>query len=380
MPIRSHISHLQNYRSYLSVVNTIDRYLQDRSFLKLDLPVMLPALIPESYLEVFETEYRYFDTRQKLYLTPSPELLIKRLLVDGIGNCYYMGKSFRNSEPASSKHLGEFTMLELYRVDADYMEIADTVLELLQRIAFSVKRLDSIKKNQTITYQDIQIDLGRWEKMTVAEAFQKYASIRPEELFDHEAFRAAAKRKGYQTEKTSTMSSRTDNMPAIRDLSGSGRQTEMKSPNLGPNTQNLTPNTYAYDELWSQIYATEVEPHLGMHGHPTLLYDYPVEFAALSQPNPDGQTAQRFEFYIAGVELGNCYSELADWSLQEKRLQDEERFRAESGKISHPSDEGFIEALQRGLPRCAGIAIGVERLAMIFADVPSITDLKLVTF
>lgn len=329
----------ENHRRYIAVCSRITSFLDGHGFARLDLPVLVPALIPESYLEVFETEYRFLEERQKLYLTPSPELHIKRLLADGIGNCYYLGKSFRNSEPMSSKHSGEFTMLELYQVDASYMEIADLVLDMLQDLA-----VESSPSGQShiVTYQGMRVDLSRWEKLTVAEAFNRYANIDESTLFDHKAFLRTAREKGYVVE------SATQNAP------------------------------FSYEELWSQIYTNEVEPHLGKNGFPTLLYDYPVEFAALSKPNPDGKTAQRFEFYIAGVELGNCYSELTDVDLQRERLDFERQERQKSGKIDHTPDEGFLDVLKNGLPSCAGIAIGVERLAMVFTDVATIHDLKLI--
>jgi len=393
--IKTSIQNRASYITYTKVIKSIETYLDKNHFLKLDLPVMLPSLIPESYLEVFETEYRYMDTRQKLYLTPSPELLIKRLLVDGIGDCYYLGKSYRNSEPASSKHLGEFTMLELYKVGADYMDISEVVLELLQNIKYQIS---NSKTDLDITYQGIKVDLARWEKMTVAEAFQKYAGITEAELFDHETFREAARRKGYTVEVPNTkyqIPNKTQvsksNLPVggqipnnlsidpgiRRDEKLGVVEVQRRDPLLS--VDDSKGGYFTYEELWSQMYSNEVEHHLGKNGYPTLLYDYPVEFAALSKPNPDGKTAQRFEFYIAGIELGNCYSELTEWPLQEERLRKEQQERAKSGKISHPTDWGFIESLKKGLPECSGIAIGVDRLAMIFADVDSIEKLKLIS-
>ena len=408
--ISTHINHLTTYRRYLHLVQSVRSFLNDRGYLELDLPALSPALIPESYVEVFETEYRYFDHRQKLYLTPSPELFIKRLLVEDIGNCYYLGKSFRNSEPTSSKHLGEFTMLEWYRVDASYMDLADEVLALLQHVQAHMdpnfrqndKQNVVIPSNEgiqshnkmdprmheddrkkvvipadagipqpsldspTLTYQGVPIDLSRWEKLTVGEAFETYAQITRDQLFDHDLFRQRCKEKGYQVERNKTQNPNSQN------------PNNFQFSNINSQLSILN-YQFSYGELWSQVYATEVEPHLGAHGYPTLIYDYPVEFAALSKPNADGQTAQRFEFYIAGIELGNCYSELADWKLQEKRLADEAALRAASDRISHPSDTGFVDSLKKGLPDCAGIAIGIERLAMIFTDTKSITGLKLIT-
>ena len=386
--IKTSIQNRSSYITYTKVIKSIETYLDKNHFLKLDLPVLLPSLIPESYLEVFETEYRYMDTRQKLYLTPSPELLIKRLLVDGIGDCYYLGKSYRNSEPASSKHLGEFTMLELYKVGANYMDIAAIVLEMLQEISL---RQSANRNDIKITYQGIKVDLSQWEKMTVAEAFQKYAGITEAELFDHEMFREAARRKGYTIEIPNTnplvggqIPNNLSIDPVLRQAqhdSGDDKLGEVEVQRRDPrlSEDDSKGGYFTYEELWSQIYSNEVEPHLGKNGYPTLLYDYPVEFAALSKPNPDGKTAQRFEFYIAGIELGNCYSELTEWPLQEERLRKEQQERAKSGKISHPTDWGFIESLKKGLPECSGIAIGLNRLAMIFADVDSIEKLKLIS-
>ncbi len=330
MKIQSNLQNLDNYKKSLQVKTAIHTYLKQKDYLEIDLPVLSPSLIPESYVEIFETEFRYMDKKEKLYLTPSPELFLKRLLVEGIGDCYYLGKSFRNSEPNSPKHTPEFTMLEFYKVDQDYKYIAQEVLEMLRFIAKEITGNDS-----KITYQGHEIYLQKMEELTVAEVFLKYAQM--SDIFDQQVFITRAKEKEYTTEG------------------------------------------FTYEDLFSQIYTQEVEPHLGMNGKVTFLYDYPVVFAALSKPNTDGKTAQRFEFYIRGLELGNCYGELQDWKLQEERLQTEEKLRKESGKIQHPSDWGFVDSLKKGLPDCSGIAIGVDRLAMIFVDVDSIDQLKLIS-
>ena len=225
------------------------------------------------------------------------------------------------------------------------MDIADELLGLLRFIS---NRLKSQKPKVKITdknskfknqflYQNNLISLQRWEKLTVAEAFKKYAHISESELFSHADFIDKAKKKGYKVEG------------------------------------------FTYEDVWSQMYTQEVEPHLGMNGYPAIIYDYPKEFAALAKLNPDGKTAQRFEFYIAGLELGDCYTELTDWKEQEKRFAEEDEKRKKSGKIIHPIDKGFIEALKHGLTDCAGIAIGFDRLAMIFSDTTSIDELKLIS-
>lgn len=333
MKIVTTIENIDNYRNYLLIQEAVEEFLNKKNYLKIDLPVLSPALIPESYLEVFETEFKYLDKKQKLYLTPSPELFLKRILAYGEINCYYLGKSFRNSELFSDLHSPEFTMLEFYKIGVDYLDLADEVLEMLRYI-------DKKLKTQNLKFKNVRKNLNfdRWEKITITQAFEKYAQISEEELFDHQLFIKKAKKKGYQT------------------------------------------NGFSYEELWSQIYSQEIEPYLGKNGYPTLIYDYPKEFAALAKLNSDGKTAQRFEFYIDGVELGDCYTELTDWQEQEKRFKTEQQQRINDKKIIHPVDNGFIEALKYGLKPCAGIAIGFERLAIVMLGLSSISELKLIQY
>lgn len=322
MNISVHPENLDHYKLQLKVEGAVHDYFQEHNFLRIDAPVLSPALIPESYLEIFTTEFSFLDRKQNLYLTPSPELFMKRLLAKGIGNCYYLGKAFRNAEPSSLLHSPEFTMLEFYKLHASYMDLADVVIALLRSIS------QALTKTPEIIYQGKKISFETWEKVSVAEAFEKYAEISADALFDETKFLARAEEKKYSVEG------------------------------------------FTYVDIFSQICVQEVEPHLGNNGYPTLIYDYPKQLAALATLNSDGKTAQRFEFYIGGVELGDCYTELTDWKEQEVRFN--------SQNVSHAIDKEYIKVLQCGLEPCAGIAIGFDRLAMIFADASSIHDLKLI--
>jgi len=333
MKIHCDSSNMSAYRSYLAVTNSIEEFLKWKNYLKVDLPVLSPALIPESYLEVFSTDFRYQGKKTTLYLTPSPELFLKRLLSYGVGDCYYLGKSFRNSDPPSSLHGYEFTILEFYKRKADYMDIANEVLKMLQFINYKLTN----SRINGLVYQGKKISLSKWEKISVAKAFENYAAIDESTLYDKKKFMTAAEKKG------------------------------------------LTTKNFTYEDVWSQIYSMEVEPNLGKNGYPTLIYDYPKEFAALAKLNPDGKTTQRFEFYIDGIELGDCYSELIDWKEQEKRFAIENEKRKKNHREIHPIDKGYIEALKYGLEDCSGIAIGVERLAMIFTNTKSIKELRLIS-
>src|SRR3989344_1844335 len=331
MKISSHIDNLKNYKKLLQVKNSIKNYFDSHGYLELELPVMSPVLIPESYIEIFKTQFNYFDRRENLYLTSSPELFMKRLIASGLGNCYYLGKAFRNGEPHSEKHSPEFIILEFYKVPASYLDVEAEMLGLLQFLG------KNLHNSQAFSYQGQKVSLEKFERLSVVQACQKYADINEKTLLDEKAFIKAAEAKGY-------------------------------------NTINST-----YEDLFSQIYTQEIESKLGMNGYPTIIYDYPIAFAPLCKPNPDGKTAQRFELYIAGVELGNCYNELTDRKRLESRFKREENLRKQKNMILHEIDYGFIEAMKKKMPPYSGIAVGVERLAMVFAEVPSIDKLQMIT-
>lgn len=331
MNIKTNLNNLKNYKRYLQVEEACHEYFKGKGYLKMDLPVLSPALIPESYLEIFETEFNYFKRKEKLYLTPSPELFLKRLLTAGIGNCYYLGRAFRNSEPNSNWHLPEFTMLEFYKVGVNYLQFAEEILHLLQSIS------KYLYQSNTIIYNKKKISFGKWEKMSVTQAFEKYAQINERQLFDHQSFLKKGEEKKYK-------------------ITG-----------------------FTYEDVFTQIFAQEIEPNLGKNGFPTLLYDYPKELASLAKMSKNGKTAERSEFYIDGLEVGGFCTELNNYKEQEKRFESESIKRKKAGLINHTIDKGFIDALKYGLPDCTGAGIGFERLAMIFADITSIEELKLIT-
>lgn len=324
------VNNLSRHQFFLKLKDLACQFFKERNYQEIDLPLLSPSLLPESYLEIFKTEFIYFSKKKDYYLIPSPELFLKRLLVEGIGNCYYLGKAFRNSEPLTTLHSPEFTILEFYKKDADYLDLADEVLLLLRYLARCLyQKEEFIFKNQ-------KISLKEWEKLSVSECFYQFAQIEEKELFDKKLFLKKAKEKGYNV------------------------------------------NKFCYEEIWSQIYTQEIEPNLGTRNKPTLIYDYPKEFAALARLNNDGKTAQRFEFYIGQVELGDGYSELQDPIEQEKRFKKESEKRKQQNKIPHKVDFEFIDFLKKGLPKCAGVAIGFDRLVMVLGNFSTISDFQLI--
>lgn len=328
--------HPENFSSYLVrswVLAAIRQFFADRNYVEAEVPLLAPSLPQESYLEVFTTTLEappgHFTPA---YLTTSPETWLKKLLAAGIGNCYSLTKSFRNQETLGPFHNPEFTLLEWYQVNADYRDVMKETEGLVVACLKAVQAEQGRGGSLKIFYQGQALDLTPpWEKLSVAEVFAKFAKV---DLGNHltlEPMRKVAIDKGYSV-----------------DLSTS------------------------WEQNYHQIFLNEVEPHLGQ-GRPTILYDYPPSLAALAKTKEEPpHWAERFEVYIAGIELGDCYSELTDWQEQAKRFEEERALRKAAGKIDYPTDTELIEALKVGLPRCSGMALGVDRLVMLLADVDNI--------
>ncbi len=312
------------------VIDAIRSYFKSHGFHEAEVPLLLPAPSTEPFLEVFKTELKD-DQGNKWdgFLPSSPEFALKKLLSAGSGSVFTITKSFRNGEGRSSRHNPEFTILEWYHTPGDYMNVAEDFAEMMVEINHYLGN-----KGTSLSYQGKEYELkGPWEKISVADAFQKYAGIDTETMLDEEKLKAIGKQKGYQvTDKTT------------------------------------------WEEIWNQIIANEVEPQLGKSA-PTILYDYPVAQAALSKKKVDDpRFAERFEVFMAGLELGNCFSELTDWKEQESRCLADLAERKNLGRTEFPMDTDFIEALKMGMPETGGIAVGVDRLVALFADTPDIAD------
>ena len=364
------------------VLTAIRRFFFDRKFHEVETPYLTGSLPPESYLDIFETTL--LDRQRKptrAFLPTSPEPFLKKLLVAGVGNCFALPKSFRNTEDKSNTHNPEFTILEWYRVNvypeqsrgADYTDIMDDCEELLQFVNTYLQRSssasvipglparrnggtrnpdnnftidprlrgddkkggrDDILGPHILTYQGKRVDISSpWERLSVAQAFSKYAKF----------------------DLTKALSLK-DLIPIV----------QKKGHTIAPDD--------TWEELFHLIFLNEIEPKLG-RGRPTIIYDYPVSLAALSRKKKsDPRFAERFEFYIEGLELGDAYSELTDWKEQLVRFKEEEAERKRLGKVAHPIDMDFIYALKAGMPQAGGIAMGVDRLIMLFADVTDIAD------
>lgn len=313
-----------------AVIDAIRAYFKSHGFHEVSTPSLLPVPSTEPFLEVFQTELRDDQGHtSQAFLPSSPEFALKKLLAAGSGSIFEITKSFRNGEGQSGRHNPEFTILEWYHTPGDYMTVAADFEELMRYVFVAVNRGQSHR----LCYQGKEYSLeAPWERISVAEAFQKYVGIDTETMLDRVRLAAYGKQHGYQVTEQTT-----------------------------------------WEEMWNQIMANEIEPHLGIKG-PTILYDYPVAQAALAKKAKDPRFAERFEVFMAGYELGNCFSELTDPDEQEARCLADLAERKKLGKTEYGMDTDFIAALRLGMPETGGIAVGVDRLAAIFADVPRIQD------
>jgi elongation factor P--(R)-beta-lysine ligase len=306
----------------------IREFFDEKGFFEVDTPLLVAAPDTEPTIEPFETTWNELGQSHKAYLVPSPEILIKRLLAHGPENFYQLSHVFRNFEPSQGKHNPEFMMLEWYRSYADYNTIMEDAEELISFIVSSL-----LHKGYTLNYQGFEIDLtGGWERLSVCDAFDRYAGISRETLLNQTVLIEVAKAKGYNVEGGT------------------------------------------YDDAFFQVFLNEIEGKLGF-GKPTFLYDYPVSQAALARKKEaDPRLAERFELYIAGVELANAFTELTNAEEQEKRLQLQVSIRKANNQPIWKYDHQFVDALKQPMPVTGGIALGVDRLIMLLADKPDVMN------
>lgn len=310
-----------------SVLRELRRWFDGHRFVEVETPILAQHSGLEPHLDPFEARFRPSPAHagKPVWLLTSPEYALKRTLVHGLERVFQLSRVFRNGE-VGAFHNPEFTMLEWYRAYSDYRTIMEDCEGLIITLA---ERLGMGKR---LTWQGYKVDLTPpWPRMTVCEAFREYAGIALEEAPDIERLRAAAEKAGIR-------------LPAGID----------------------------WEEGYFRILIERVEPALGF-GRPVFLTDYPAPFAALARVRPEPfPVAERFELYIAGVELGNAYSELNDPQKQAERFKEEQWQRARLGAPVFEPDPDYLRALSQGLPPTGGIAVGVDRLVMLLLDLPDI--------
>ena len=298
------------------VVSSIRRYLDAEGFVEVETPVLQPSY-GGAFAHPFVTHSNELEA--DLYLRIATELYLKRLIVGGLERVYEIGKDFRN-ESVSYKHQPEFTMLEWYEAYADFRDTMDRIETMLEQVAF-----DAL--GTTVTrFRGHEIDLKRpWRRAGFVESLEAH------ELWtrDEDELRAWLTERGVDTDA---------------------------------------------DKDWAQLvdhaFGHFVEPSLV---EPTIVYGHPIELSPFARVTDDDETiTERFEYFAAGMELGNAYSEINDADEQQRRF-DEQPEHVEGVR----GDPDYVEALSYGMPPTGGLGLGIDRLVMLLSGRETIRDVIL---
>lgn len=307
------------------ILTAIRNYLDSRGYLEVETPI-LNTIPGGAAARPFITHHNALD--MDMYLRIATELHLKRLVVGGMEKVYEMGRQFRN-EGMDIKHNPEFTSIEIYQAYADYNDMMDLTENLMRYCA------QEVCGTTTISYQGVDIDLSKFERMTMIDSVKKYAGVDFNEIKTDEEALAAAKEKGLEVE--AAKSTRGDIIALF------------------------------FDEF--------VEDKLVQ---PTFITDYPVEISPLAKRKPSQpELTERFEIFITGREFGNAFSELNDPIDQRERFMRQVELRNAGDDEASMMDEDFLNALEYGLPPTGGLGIGVDRFVMLLTDSYSIRDVLL---
>jgi len=279
------------------IIRKIRQFFSERGYLEVETPHRIPAPAPESHIDAVPSGQWFLHT--------SPELCMKRMLATGYEKIFQICRCWREGE-RGSQHIPEFTLLEWYRVGSDYLALMEECEALIQSLAAQ------IGLGEKVTYGDHNVLLASpWERITVEEAFNRYAKISAKEALKQ--------------------------------------------------------------DLFDEVMVRDIEPRLGIE-KPTFLYDYPAERRAMARLRKDDPTvAERFELYLGSMEIANAFSELIDVEEQRKIFHVEAEVRRSLEKPIYPMPEKFLDELEN-LPPSAGIALGVDRLVMVLLNAKTIDE------
>ncbi len=309
---------MQRFRKRSDMIATIRQLLTEKGFLEVETP-MFQSIAGGAAAKPFTTHHNALDL--DLYMRIAPELFLKRLLVGGFEKVFEINRSYRN-EGLSTRHNPEFTMMELYAAYSDYNGMMDIAEEIISKL------IDTHCEGTTLPFGDMQIDYTRpWRRATYAELLKAHSGC---DINDLTAIRAKAKE-------------------------------------LGINEAGL--DDYV---VINEVFEETVEQHLI---NPTFVIDYPAPLCPLTRRKAaQPEIAERFELFVAKMELGNAYTELNDPAVQEENFRTQLKGQQESMATM---DEDFLNALKYGMPPAGGLGIGIDRLIMLLTNATSIRDVIL---
>jgi lysyl-tRNA synthetase class 2 len=307
------------------IISLMREFMTGHDFLEVETPMMQP-IAGGATARPFVTFHNTLD--MQLFLRIAPELYLKRLVVGGFERVFEINRNFRN-EGISVRHNPEFTMMEFYQAYASYEDLMDFTEELICHVT------QTLLASLEITYQGERISFQRpWKRLSVIEAILEYGDIDARSLADRDLAYTYAKGLGLDI-----------------------------------------PADIGHGKLIIEIFEEVAETRLIQ---PTFITAYPTEVSPLSRKNDhDPEIVDRFEFYCAGREIANAFSELNDPRDQKERFMAQVAAKAGGDEEAHCMDEDYIRALEYGMPPTAGEGIGIDRLVMLLTDSPSIRDVIL---
>jgi lysyl-tRNA synthetase class 2 len=310
------------FQSRAAIVRALRDFMDSNGFLEVETPILQP-IYGGAAARPFITHHN--QLKQDLYLRISFELYLKRLLVGNLERVYEIGRDFRN-EGVDRTHNPEFTMLEFYMAYADYNQIMDLTEEMIVYVA------DKVSNSRKISYQGQEINLEPpWRRIKLSEGLVEMAGIDIEQHPSVESLVEVMRAKGLEPDPKSTRG-----------------------------------------KLIESLLSNFLEPRLIQ---PTIIYDYPRDISPLTKSKPeDSNTVERFEAFIAGMEICNAFTEINDPLDQEARFQEMGRDYASDDEERHPMDEDYLRAMSYGMPPNGGFGMGVDRLVMLFTDTPNIRE------
>ena len=316
------------FRKRAKIMSAIRNYLEKKNYEEVDTPY-LQTVYGGANARPFETHLNALNI--DLFLSISPELYLKRLIVGGYDKVFTISRNFRN-EGVDRWHNPEFTMLELYEAYSDYNDMMKLFEDLW---AFVAKKVNGGTK---VEFRGEIIDFKTpWKRMTMAQAIKKYAKIDVEKMDEKELKKFVSENK-----------------------------VEAKGKSWGWLVQGIFEH-FCEDKLIQ----------------PTFILDHPLETTPLCKIHRADKFCrliERFEPFCAGAELGNAYSELNDPIMQRKLLEEQQKMLKKGDNEANPYDEDFVNALETGMPPCGGIGIGIDRMIMLLTGQSSIRDVLMFPF
>jgi elongation factor P--(R)-beta-lysine ligase len=316
------------------ILAAVRSFFAARDYIEVDTPALQVSPGLEPHLRAFKTELHdpHAGRAAERYLHTSPEFAMKKLLVAGMPRIWQLAHVFRDGERSATHH-PEFAMLEWYRVGASYRDLMDECTAL-------IRTCQDAAGVEEFTWRGHTADARRpWQRLSVAGAFDEHCGI-------------------------DLLATAPDPLaPDVERLAAAARHLAIAAH---PGDD--------WEALYFRIFLERIEPLLG-RGAPTILYDYPLSMAALSRRSAaDPRLAERFEVYVCGLELANAFGELTDTVEQRRRFAADQAKKQTLYGETYPIDEDFLAALEHGLPECAGVALGFDRLVMLATGAEDIED------